>query len=181
MDIISHGLWAVAAGKGAQVESMNRLNLRWVFFWGMFPDLFAFLPTFIIRAFSWFMGGRFFNQPPNMYEPWTPGFETLSNFTQLLYQLSHSLFAFLFVALLILFTYKRVLWIMLGWPLHILADIPTHSSIFYQTPAFWPLFNWKFDGFQWGVGHFTLYNYIALVGTFALLYAVTIWRRKKLA
>ena len=61
---------------------------------------------------------------------------------------------------------------MFGWPLHILADIPSHSYIFYPTPAFWPIASWKLDGFQWGVGHFTQYNYLALALVFLALYAM---------
>lgn len=180
MDILSHGLWAVAAGKGARVESEKKLNYKWLFVWGIFPDLFAFLPIFAWRTIAWFGGEQFFNMPPGHFEPWTPSFDSLSNATQYLYQISHSFFTFIFVALLVCLVTKRMPWIMLGWPLHILSDIPTHSSIFYQTPALWPVLDWKFDGFQWGIGHFTFYNYLALAVVFALLYALSKWRKTRL-
>ena len=179
MDILSHGLWAVEVGKGGHTQSEKKLNGWWLFWWGVFPDLFAFVPAFSLGLVSLLGGGKFFEQRPGMYEPWTPGFDSLSHVTQFLYQLSHSLIIFLALALTVYFLTKRVPWVMLGWPLHILADIPTHSSIFYQTPAFWPLFDWKFDGFQWGVGHFTLYNYFALAVVGLCLYFIAEKRESK--
>jgi amino acid transporter len=118
------------------------------------------------------------HRPVTELEPWSPGFSSLSNFTELLYQISHSLVIFAFVVL-IYYAWKRKLpWIILGWPLHILADIPTHSYSFYPTPFLWPLVNVKFDGFSWGSGHFTLYNYLALALVYLGLYLLLKWRRR---
>ena len=38
---------------------------------------------------------------------------------------------------------------MLGWLLHILIDVPTHSKAYYATKIFWPLSDWGFDGIPW--------------------------------
>ncbi|HEY4514808.1 MAG TPA: hypothetical protein VJJ22_01465 [Candidatus Paceibacterota bacterium] len=174
MDILSHGLWAVATGKGAQLEKgkeERRWNSWWLLFWGMFPDLFAFAPIFAYSLISLVTGGGpMIHRPPTELEPWTPGFDNATDITQLLYSLSHSLVILAFVLIVFYIWKRKIPWIIFGWPLHILVDIPTHSYLFYPTPAFWPLWDWKLDGFSWGSGHFTLYNYVTLVLIFLGLY-----------
>ena len=176
MDVLSHGLWAVAAGKGARVDTATKLNLRWAFFWGVFPDIFAFAPIFILRFIPGIFTG-ISRLAPTGLEPWTPDFDTLSNATQYLYQLSHSLIIYAAIILIVWLLRKKVSLGMFGWLMHILADVPTHSYKFYSTPVFWPLYDWKFDGFSWGSGYFEIYNYIALIIVFALLYLVTRLRK----
>jgi hypothetical protein len=67
------------------------------------------------------------------------------------------------------------MWAMLGWLVHILIDIPTHSYQFYPTPFLWPLSSWKFNGISWGQKWFMIANYSTIVIAYAALY---FWSRK---
>jgi membrane-bound metal-dependent hydrolase YbcI (DUF457 family) len=97
-----------------------------------------------------------------------------------LYNYSHSLVIFILVissVIIIKYFLKKgttlkqlVPWEMGAWLLHILCDIPTHSYRFYPTPLFWPLWNWKFNGFSWGVWWFMVLNYTILGVVFLLIY-----------
>jgi hypothetical protein len=65
---------------------------------------------------------------------------------------------------------------MLGWALHILIDIPTHSLRFFATPFLWPLSDYRFNGISWGNRWFMLANYTALAIVYILL-----WRTSRRA
>ena len=112
MDILSHGLWAVAVGTGATLERNTKFKARWLLFWGMFPDLFAFLPVISYSLVGRVFGIDFPFEPPTpgVLEPWTPGFGTLMDITQLLYSISHSLVVFLLVVLLFYAVRRRIPW-----------------------------------------------------------------------
>lgn len=175
MDTLSHGLWAVAVGKGATLECDTTLKGRWLLFWGMFPDLFAFVPVMIYSFVGLFFGIPFPFRPPTpgVVEPWTPGLDSLLDVTQLLYSMSHSIVIFFCVIGAFYILRRSIPWIALGWPLHILADIPTHSQDFFATPVFWPLSDMTFNGFVWGHSLFTLYNYVALIAVYTILFIYT--------
>lgn len=105
-----------------------------------------------------------------------------------LYQYSHSIviFFWLFFAIIIYRYIRRpipgttrfrihehwwlVPWEMLGWLLHILTDIPTHSYRFYPTPFLWPFSSFKFSGFSWGTPWFLIANFTALIVVYVLLF-----------
>lgn len=67
-------------------------------------------------------------------------------------------------------------WLMGGWVLHIIIDIPTHTKAFFATPFLWPLSNFKIDGISWGTLWFMLINYSALV----LVYLLIVWKRNRI-
>ncbi len=177
MDILSHGLWAAAGAHGSSRlgSSNKRVHPWWAFFWGMFPDLFAFTVPFIALLWNILTGGMAVGdwprpeqgEPPTAHQ-W-PGLLLAST----LYQYSHSLIIVLIVAVaLLLYCYlrkKRFPLEMLGWPLHILLDIPTHTYQFFPTPALWPLSQWKFDGYSWAHPVFMVANYSALIIVFLVL------------
>ena len=127
MDILSHGLWAAASAKGVQQKYPTLLRARWAFFWGVFPDLFAFSIPFPVHLYLYLFRGV-----PESGHP----FQAL---TQLLYSISHSAIIFAVVFIMMTLVRRRVSWVMLAWLLHIAIDIPTHSLDFYPTPVFWPL------------------------------------------
>lgn len=173
MDIFAHGLWAGAAAKVARNKkpSLN-LNFWKVVWWGVFPDLFAFTIPFIWLFWNLIFGDfNFADFPrPEAGEPPT----ALNQFfvfrlASSLYNFSHSAIIFLIVFGIILLILRRPVWELLGWFLHILIDIPTHSYRFYPTPFLWPLSGWKFDGFPWGNPWFLIINYAAIVITYYLL------------
>jgi hypothetical protein len=61
-----------------------------------------------------------------------------------------------------------------AWPLHILIDIPTHTSAFFPTPFLWPLSDYRISGVSWTTRWFFLTNVVVL----ALWYARA-WMRTK--
>jgi hypothetical protein len=176
MDLLSHGLWAGAASKGVNLKKPLQLNYWWAFWWGIFPDAFAFLvPT----AWMWIermQGTPAYNwRERAIAEPPADGGYPPIMLAESLYNLSHSIVIFAAVAGIIWFIRKRPPYILLGWPLHILADIPTHTYQFFPTPVFWPISSWKFSGFQWSTPWFMALNY----GLLFLVYVYLWYRRKK--
>jgi len=170
MDIFSHGLWAVAAAKGAVIKTKKKLSLKFAFFFGVFPDLFTFTWVFLWIFWQRIFGGVDFDNFRNGVEPAQVDTLPIFELTNLLYNLSHSLLVFFIVAFLIFFVFKKRVWEMGGWLLHILMDIPTHSYAFYPTPFLWPLSDWKFDGFSWGQPWFLVLNYSLLAVLYIFLF-----------
>jgi len=170
MDLFSHGLWTAAAGKGIndfvlKPRAKKPLKLRWLVWWGIFPDIFAFtIPI------AWIIGGillgdfKFSDVPsPENMEPMASG--KTNGIYQLsisLYNLSHSLIIFGAVFAMLFLILRRPVWELAAWPFHILIDIPTHSYQFYPTPFFWPISGIKFNGFSWGTPWFLIANYSAI-------------------
>ena len=184
MDILSHGLWGAAASKLISNKKEkdgggHKINFRWGFFWGIFPDLFAFIIPVL-----WFFGSMIFGdvgfrdwpkpnhgEPPQMNGSWL--FNVLA---PSLYNVSHSLVIFAIVFIIFWLIFKHPHFELVGWLLHILADIPTHSYAFYPTPVFWPISDLKFSGFSWSHWWFVIPNYFVLGIVYFLLF-----RKKKAA
>lgn len=172
MDVFSHGLWAATAAKTINIKKRTKINLFFAACWGVFPDVFAFGPAFFWIIWLRLRGINIIPIRPenaDALEQSGGGPFVLSNH---LYNFSHSLFVLATVlGLVVLVKFlieKKMSWrflplTMLGWPMHILMDIPTHSYKFYPTPFLWPISNWKFDGFSWGQWWFILLNYGSLV------------------
>jgi hypothetical protein len=80
-----------------------------------------------------------------------------------LYGITHSIFIFSFVFLIMLLLTNHFPFYLLGWMLHILIDIPLHSREFLPTPFLWPLSDWKFPGISWGNKYFMMVNYTAII------------------
>jgi len=185
MDILSHGLWAAAGAKGVNTSSPLRsrdkeLNPYWAFFWGVFPDLFAFTIPFILLLWNIVTGHMALRDwpRPEHGEPPAGGHWPGLQLATTLYQYSHSLIIFVIVILTVwgVVQYRRRQFPleMFGWLLHILMDIPTHSYRFFPTPVFWPISQWKFDGISWAHPLFMAVNYGLLIVIFLVL------RKKKL-
>jgi hypothetical protein len=66
-----------------------------------------------------------------------------------LYPAGHSLIVFLLVFGLTSILARRVVFEMLGWLLHILIDMPTHSLSYYATRFLWPISDYRVDGIAW--------------------------------
>jgi hypothetical protein len=143
----------------------------------MFPDLFAFgIP--IIFILTELLSGKI-SLPelpsPEKIEPPQQNFYSIVHIVSMLYSMSHSLVIFfIFAIILTAVSYFRhrttpitsaqiIPWEMGGWMLHILIDIPTHSTQFYSTPFLWPISDIKFNGISWGSLWFLTLNYIAII------------------
>lgn len=93
-----------------------------------------------------------------------------------LYQVGHSLLAFLVVFGTGSLLARRVLFEMFGWMMHILIDIPTHSFSYYATRLLWSVSEFRIDGIAWWTRWFWAATYAALV----IVYYV-MWRKRWLS
>lgn len=167
MDIFSHGLWAGVVAKGTnKIQNKRRINVWAAMLWGVFPDLFAFSIPFVFIVWSVAFSGHSFGDfggQPAIAEPTNPSAIQLFQLSHVLYNVSHSLFIFTIVFLAVCAYFKQVRVELLGWLLHIVMDVPTHTYAFFPTPVFWPLFDWKFNGIHWGQWWFIIADYSLLL------------------
>ena len=149
MDILSHGLWGgIAFGRS------NRPSFWLAFVVGLAPDLLSF--GILYGAVTLGMADA-----PD-FSHGTPPESTIPQYVHQLYNVTHSFLVFLLVFLLVWHLHRQPLWELAAWGLHVLVDVPTHSFAFFPTPVFWPLSNWKFDGWQWMTPVILVSNYVLL-------------------
>jgi hypothetical protein len=155
MDILSHGLWG-----GAVFGRKSRKSFWIAFAAGILPDILVFGPHFVQSIFRGFdFGPPDANIiPSNIYNG---------------YELTHSLVIFIVVFGLVWFFRHRPMWELGAWGLHILMDIPTHSTSFFPTPFLWPIADVRIDGHPWSSPEIFIPNVILLVIIYTLW-----WRRK---
>jgi hypothetical protein len=84
---------------------------------------------------------------------------------------AHSLIVLSLVTLACWRWLPRVLPALLGWWLHLLLDIPTHSREYYAVTILYPFTEWSFDGIAWTTPWVLAVNYFALLIAYATLYA----------
>ncbi|MEK7531848.1 MAG: hypothetical protein AAB545_02915 [Patescibacteria group bacterium] len=165
MDILSHGLYgSIAFGR------RNRKSFWLAFFFGIAPDLFSFGIFFAERILGFASGPDWKNGPPDP--------NTIPSYVDSLYNITHSLIIFAIVFGFVWLLRKKPLWEFLAWPLHILVDIPTHSSQFFPTPFLWPVSDFYIEGRSWGTPEIFIPNVIFLV---AIYFWYFIIRKKRLA
>lgn len=174
MDTFSHGLWAGALAKGLNRRKGKRhVNVWATALWGVFPDLLAFTIPFVWLMWGLVFGGldlaQFSGHRPPLAEPAGQNSQWIFSLTSVLYNLGHSLIIFAGVFFTVWALFRRAPLELLGWLLHIIMDVPTHTYAFYPTPVFWPLLDWKFDGFSWGQPWFMILNYSLLLLAYALM------------
>ena len=171
MDIISHGLWMGAGAKVINKKINKPLNFWAAAWWGVFPDLFAFTIPFLGLLWNLSFNGVNLADIPGPSQTEPPSQDTLWIFrlATSLYNVSHSAVIFLIVFGLVWLVFKRPVWEMSAWLLHIAMDIFTHSYRFFPTPVFWPLFGWKFNGISWANPWFLAVNYFLLALVYFLL------------
>ena len=180
MDILAHTLWANAGARG-----MNRLREKkgkpklmhpgWTGFWGVFPDFFAFTIPFIAMVWRVIVGKA---DPSH----WHDHHAVLGGFdlAAYLYQYSHSLVIWAAVFLIVWAIYKRPRYELLGWALHILIDIPSHSIGFYPTPFLFPISEYRFPyGLPWSNIWYMIINYAALVAVWVGILISRLRSRRK--
>lgn len=164
MDILSHGLWAAAP-----FYRKSRKSFWIAFFFGVLPDLVAFVPHMFFMILGPYRHPLFTRPPIYAVNPLT--FD--------LYNVTHSFIVFAVVFIIAFFlNKKRPYWKMWGWGLHILADIPTHSIKFFATPFLWPLSNFRVDGIPWSNPKFLIWNYAGLILVYIMLFYLKKRRQK---
>ena len=180
MDVFSHGLWAGAGARALNLKRKKPLRVWLAIAWGLFPDVFAFALSFIyLNYFRITAGGTPFAIRPGEIEPPVGEQSFILRLTHHLYDASHSLLVFLIVFSLVAWYFRRPVWEMGGWFLHILMDIPTHSFAFFPTTFLWPLSNFMVDGTRWGTRIFMLTNYSLLAVAYTVVWLVDKSRKKK--
>lgn len=153
MDIFSHGLYG-----GIAVGRRSKRDYVTAFFFGVGPDLFSFGIFFIASIFSSGTVGR-------------PELSSIPSYVFSAYNFTHSLavYAVFFVVLWALGK-KTFAKLTLGWPLHILVDIPTHSSEFFPTPFLWPISDFHINGIPWSTPAIFIPNVILILCLYGYWY-----------
>ncbi len=160
MDIISHGLYG-----GVAFGRRSRQSFWLSFFFGIAPDLFSFG---LYTVGAWF--GVFTH--PDWSSGQHPDPSAIPQFVHILYNVTHSFVIFALVFALIWLIRRKPLYEMLGWPLHILVDIPTHSDAFFPTPFLWPVSHYHVDGHPWSSPEIFIPNVILLVSLYLWFYVI---------
>ena len=160
MDVFAHGLWTYA------IYYKKKYRLLATLF-GVAPDLFAF--------------GFFFlhNLITNSLSLSRPSVSSIPEYVFMGYNFSHSLVIFFFVVGIVYFITREIPWVMGGWLLHILIDIPSHTREFFPTPFLWPISSFKISGISWGNKYFMITNYTALILVYAFYVIPNLKRSKK--
>lgn len=153
MDTLSHGLW------GGLSFGHGRRQFWWALLLGMGPDLVSFGPYFL----SWLVSGM----PPYATQPGlgsAPSLSTLPDSVFVYYNVSHSLIVWALAFLLLAVLLQKFFWPLAAWGLHILCDIPTHTTAYFPTPFLWPFSTPYVNGFAWSLPWFICLNYLLLIG-----------------
>ncbi len=163
MDILAHGLWAgVGAGLVSRRWALSRRTVTLTVVLAVLPDLLQLLPMLGWALFSkeGFAALRAYAQALPSFDPVLP--PTVELLTFHLHCLMHSA-VIAGAATLLLWGVLRSFWIaLLGWWLHIVIDVFTHSADFYPSPVLYPFTQRGFDGLAWNTPWFMVVNYIAL-------------------
>jgi hypothetical protein len=178
MDILAHSLWAAALfsalnlNKKIRNKTKEKFSIFKAILWGIFPDLFAFtIPfMFVISGiiFGWITPSTFHSESSAqmIFSQLSP----LFNLTMILYNIGHSIVIFLAVFLIAYLIFKKPIWILGGWLLHILIDIPTHGGTAWSTPFLWPLSNFRLDGISWWQNPWIfLLNYVLILAIWIII------------
>lgn len=167
MDTLSHGLWGGIA--------FGRRNKR--FFWlsflvGVMPDLLSF-GLYTLGTWTGFF------DHPDWRSGQHPDPSAIPLFVHALYDYTHSLVIFGVVFGLVAWRRRAPWWPLSAWGLHILVDIPTHSSAFFPTPFLFPLSDYTFDGISWGHPFIFFPNVALLVGLYGWWFFARRQRRQQ--
>lgn len=177
MDVFAHGLWAYLVARFANRHLKKKLKV-WLFVvFGVMPDILSFAPLFIFLIVGLITGSTVLGAFPHpaSVEPTDHNSTIIHNITGTLYDLTHNLFIFVIVFFLVWLIFRKPVYEMLGWLLHILVDIPSHSYKFYPTPFLWPFSEWKYDGISWANAWFMIVNYSLII----LFYLYLRYKTKK--
>ena len=165
MEIVAHSLWAAAAAITANRTSTPRISIGWSVWWTAFPDVLAFGPLVAIGLWLPYL-------VDGTSAPEVGHVLPRMGIRLPLYPAGHSLIVFLLVFGVTTIMTRRIVYSMLGWLLHIVIDVPTHSFSYYATPFLWPISDFRIDGIPWRTPWFWVVTYVAL----GLVYGV-MWKR----
>ncbi len=157
MDTLSHALYGgVAFGRDSRISYWK------AFFFGMAPDLFSF-GIFTMTTVLGLVSGPDWSKG-------TPDASSIPQYVHTLYNITHSLVIALLVFGFVWIIAKKPMIELLAWPLHILIDIPTHSSEFFPTPFLWPVSEFTVNGISWSSPLIFLPNITLLIVLYSWFY-----------
>jgi hypothetical protein len=158
MDVVAHGFWG-----GALFCSQGRKKFIAAVLVGMAPDLLSFGPFFVLhpRWLTLRMTGHLSGPPP---------LSILPAYVFHAYNVTHSLVICALSFFLIWGLTRRPPWLLLAWALHIVCDIPTHTTSYFPTPFLWPFPTPFFNGLSWATPAFLAANYACLIIVYAAIF-----------
>lgn len=154
MDILSHGLWG-----GIAFGRKNKRDFWWSFGIGMMPDLLSFGILTVATALGLSTRPDWGGHPLDAMIP---------TYVHSLYNITHSLVIFVTVFAAVCLIRKKPFWPLLAWGLHVMMDIPTHTTEFFATPFLWPLSTVRVSGISWG-------HPMIMIPDIILLFVLYIW------
>ena len=164
MDIAAHGLYG-----GAGFAARSKKSFWLAFWWGIFPDFIAFGLFFPVFLYTYGLD----RQQIMRVEP--PTLDIIPQYVHTIYNYSHSLIIFALVFALAWVLFKRPVYELLAWGLHILMDIPSHSDAFFPTPFLYPLSSFHINGIAWGTPWF----FFSYWGVILCIYAIVFLKRRR--
>lgn len=155
MDILSHGLYG-----GVAFGRESRKNYLIAFLFGIGPDLFSFGVFFVTRLLN---VGQVAMKKPDI--------SSIPQYVHTLYDFTHSFVPYaIFVAILWFLGKRTFAYLTLGWPFHILVDMPVHSLEFFPTPYLWPISDHRIDGVPWSDPRIFIPNVIFIIVLYSIWY-----------
>ena len=160
LDVVAHALWSTAGGIAARRKLDPRIHLGWLAVWSVLPDLVVFAIPAAVRIWRLLTGASKSLLPDGT----GPRFDWAFG----IYNASHSALVFAACFVAVWAVMRRPVLEMLGWALHIVIDIFTHTGRF-AIRFLWPLSSVRFGGIRWEEPWFLAVNYVALAAVFLVL------------
>lgn len=170
MDILSHALWAGAAAESLRrTGRLSRRQVAGAVALGALPDLVALVPVIawaIISSASFDAVVAYLTATPGT----EPEMAAWARMAEHVHCSAHSVVVLAVATIACRRWLPAVLPAMLGWWMHLLLDIPTHSEEYYAVTLFYPFTRWSFDGIAWTTPWVLAVNYAALLAAYAALF-----------
>jgi len=156
MDTLAHLLWTLIFFYKTKYLPLGLII-------AVMPDILSWGMYVVYRIFKHLPFGK-------------PNLSSIPKWVFTLYGITHSIFVFALVGVIVFIIWKEWVIVLLPWLIHILMDIPTHTREFLGTPFLWPFSEWVFPGTSWGSLWFMSINYSLIL----LLILLTILRKKNI-
>ena len=171
MDILAHALWTGAAGLGMRRRgiTVSRRTMAAMVGVSLLPDVLPLVPVLAASVSQ--------PEPFAFLREWVmakPGTEPsmpplLAALSHHLHCTMHSIVVLAAVTALAAWRWRAALLPLAALWLHVLIDIPTHSSEYYPVTILYPLSNSAFDGVAWTEPWLIAANYAVLAAVYAWL------------
>lgn len=164
MDFFSHGLWG-----GLVFGRKSKKSYLLAMIFGMLPDALSF-GVFIVAGILGIVKLPYSSSNPaspsaSLGGP--PDLASIPTWVGQLYNPTHSLIVFALIFGLAWLIFKRPVWELGAWGLHVFVDIFTHSYKFFPTPFLWPMSQFKVNGIPWSSPIIFIPDIILLVVLYA--------------